>query len=862
MPWSEGQSTVTDISGSASGVNVLDEATATALRDAVQSAKNSGWTQADFNTWFGERDITVLMYLDAIKGLPFEDPTGERRAVFAQLSITGLPAHPPAKRPNLDAIKAHINWLIETARGAYDDALIEIAHDDTEGGSPRAARLFSFDEIEDAAAYAMRTNLERKNVYIGAGLRLPDTKRQGRCSEADFYVATAVPVDIDTRYDEVRAKMASVVDDGLVVTTGLTPDRRSQHWTRLAEPCDEASDFGHAFAALVQNVGADFKVKDAARIMRLGGTLTWPGEKKIAKGYVTELTTVTVRAEARASNIDALKALEPSAAPLEGEGSFRRASDGAGVERDPSGRVINGRETYWRDLLLAKLSTWQAETGSDPSEVDLWNEAWPEFSDPEKVDNEDRRWTSEFGQKELGHRLRNTMRRLRSGFLARHGIYSIETGVNQEQAEEAARLREKKGAIREALERPFDDPPMISAIAVREPPVGEDASTGLRLSDWTADRYEGDAEPIEWLCEGTIPTATPMLLAAPGGIGKSFMALDLCLEIAAPGMIGRKFFGGDVVRHGTAVFLTAEDSQKSVHRRLESIDPHRRRSRDPGKLIVAPLPDAGGPIPFVISDGKRLELTKEFHSIREQLRAIPDLRLVVIDPLQAFVMADVNADPAAGQYMWSALATICAQTSATVILLHHMRKDGSQKVETADDARHAIRGSTALVDGARLAYALWKPSDDHARTACALLDAAHDSGAIVMGAVVKANEQADLTVRTFHRQPGGVLHDVTDIVEDGARAGNSLPSMAVCHDILREIGTAFDEASEGRGEGYGRTPNCGTRYAANLIKNRSGCTFPDARRLLEGWLQNGHLRVEEYNKKLHKTALKLISVPA
>lgn len=854
MPWSEGQSTLTDISDGVSGVNALDSATAEAVKAAVQAAKASGWTQADFNAWFGERGITVATYADAIRGLAFEDPNGDLRGQFAAISIAGLPDLPPTRRPNVKAIRAHIEWLIEPARGAYDDALIEIAYDDVEGGSPRAAKLFGLDELDEAVAYAFKTNLERKNLYIGAGLRLPDTKRFGRCSEADFYVATAVPVDIDIRYDEVRAKMATVVDDGLVVTTGLTPDRRSQHWTRLSAPCDEPSEFGHAFAALVQNVGADFKVKDAARIMRLGGTVTWPSEKKIAKGYVSEVTAVTVRAEARSSDIEALKALEPAAAPLEGESTFHRAPDGAGVERDWTGRVNNGRETHWRDILLAKLATWQAETGADPSEDELWQEAWAEFSDPSRVDNRDGRWTSDFGQKELRQRLRNTLRRLRAGFLARHGVYSIETGVNQEQAEAAAKSRETRGEIRKALERPFDDPTTEDATAASEAAL----VTSLRLSDWTADRYQGDAVPIEWLCEGTIPTATPMLLAAPGGIGKSFLALDLCLEIAAPSMMKRKFFGGEVVKHGTAVFLTAEDSQKSVHRRLESIDPGRRRDHHQQRLIVAPLPDAGGPIPFVISDGKRLELTKEFHSIREQLRAIDDLRLVVIDPLQAFVMADINADPAAGQYMWSALATICAQTGATVMLLHHMRKDGSTRVETAEDARHAIRGSTALVDGARLAYALWKPPEDKAQSACGAMGIDYRPDGIVMGAVVKTNEQAEMGVRVLLRQDGGVLHDVTDIVESGPSQHGKMPSMSVCEGIVREIGMAFEDAVEGRGEGYSRVQNSGSRYAAKLIKNRSGCTASQAQQLLDGWVQNGVLRMEEFDKKRHRMALKMV----
>lgn len=847
-----------DTSGIASGVNVLDRATADALKDAVQAAKIAGWNQADFNAWFGERDISVELYLDAIKGLSFEDPNGNRKGLFAQISITGMPPA-PIKKPNADAIRSHINWLIEPARGAYDDALIEIAHDEAEGGSPRAARLFDFDQIEAAVEYACRVNSERKNVYIGAGLRLPDTKRQGRCSEADFYVATAVPVDIDIRYDEVRAKMATVVDDGLVVTTGLTPDRRSQHWTRLQAPCDEPSEFGHAFAALVQNVGADFKVKDAARIMRLGGTVTWPSEKKISKGYVSEVTSVTLKEDARPSDIEALKALEPSAAPLEGENTFHRASDGAGVERNEQGVVVNGRETHWRDLLLAKLAAWQAETGSDPSEDELWQEAWTEFSDPGRVDNGDGRWVSEFGQKELRHRLRNTLRRLRGGFLAKHGVYSIDTGVNQEQAEAAAKARDRKGEIRKALERPFDDPSSVDATSA---PIAssedEKPVVGLRLTDWTAQRYSGDAEPIEWLCEGTIPTATPMLLAAPGGIGKSFMALDLCLEIAAPGMIKRQFFGGEVVRHGTAVFLTAEDSQKSVHRRLEGIDPGRRRDRHPERLIVAPLPDAGGPIPFVISNGKQLELTPAFFSIRDQLRAIPDLRLVVIDPLQAFVMADVNADPAAGQFMWSALATICAQTGATVILLHHMRKESSDAIDSADKARAAIRGSTALVDGARLAYALWKPSEDKAQSACGAMGVDYRPDAIVMGAVVKTNEQAEMGLRVFHRQDGGVLHDVTDIVEATPVQHGKMPSMSTCEAIVREIGVAFEDAIEGRGEGYSRVSNSGSRYAAKLIKNRSGCTASQAQQLLDDWVQNGVLRMEEFDKKRHRMALKMI----
>jgi hypothetical protein len=58
------------------------------------------------------------------------------------------------------------------------------------------------------------------------------------------------------------------------------------------------------------------------------------------------------------------------------------------------------------------------------------------------------------------------------------------------------------------------------------------------------------------------------------------------------------------------------------------------------------------------------------------------------------------------------VSSICAKTGATLIVAHHMRKDGLNGITKAEEAREAIRGSTALVDGARLVYAMWAISGD------------------------------------------------------------------------------------------------------------------------------------------------------
>jgi len=319
----------------------------------------------------------------------------------------------------------------------------------------------------------------------------------------------------------------------------------------------------------------------------------------------------------------------------------------------------------------------------------------------------------------------------------------------------------------------------------------------LRLADWSMASYAGEPEPLRWLVRGSLPLGVPVLVAASGGAGKSFLALELAYRIArGPTPFGDReppdVFSGQVVEHGTAIMLTAEDSKSSVHRRLLAIDGERGLLPTLGdRLRVVPLPDAGGPMPLVVPDGRGgVATSPAFDHLLDELRGIEDLRLVVVDPLQAFTLADVNADPAAGQAFAGALARIAAETGATVLALHHMRKAGTDGVKTAQEAREAIRGTTAIVDGMRAAYALWPASDDAAKQACAELGIPHEPGRVFLAAVVKSNEPADNSVRTLVRAHSGLLVDRTERL----KAADSLPEhlLATVVDIVRrqaEAGT-------------------------------------------------------------------------
>lgn len=291
---------------------------------------------------------------------------------------------------------------------------------------------------------------------------------------------------------------------------------------------------------------------------------------------------------------------------------------------------------------------------------------------------------------------------------------------------------------------------------------------GPRLMDWPLDLFAGKPEPRRWLVKDTLPLSCPCLIAAAGGTGKGMLELELGLIVASgdtpPAMGGELWLGSEVTERGSAVLLLAEDSRDAVHERLEVLDPDgTRRAACDGRLTIVPLPNAGGPMMLVAQESYgKFGTTPAYDSVRRQLRRIRNLKLVVIDPMASFVGVDINKDPQAGQFVQGVLAALAEETGATVMVAHHMSKIGVKDGRIdADNARDAIRGTTALVDGVRLALAIWPAPDStakEARKVCGSIP----SRSVFEAAVVKSNAPADTGIRTLLRGPDGLLRSITD----------------------------------------------------------------------------------------------------
>lgn len=352
-----------------------------------------------------------------------------------------------------------------------------------------------------------------------------------------------------------------------------------------------------------------------------------------------------------------------------------------------------------------------------------------------------------------------------------------------------------KGDISDWLDAGNDDAALVELCIGAAPVAANDnAPPGLSIFDWTVDRFVGEAPQVEYLVDGVIPLGVPGMVSAAGDTGKSFALLELHRRVAfGASTYASPIFGGKVVGEGVSVMITSEDDANEVHRRVAALDDKGERFGSLGKrMMVVPLPSAGGARAFWREDRKfGLVETDDFKRICDQLMSIDGLRLVTFDPLASFAHVPINENPTAGQFVCSSLARLASETNATVLTAHHMRKSKSP-IETLGDARDAIRGSTALVDGLRLAYAMWPADEARAKRICKDLGTTYTPNKVVLGGVVKANGAARRIMSTYLRSDSGLLIDRTSGLGSSAPAQDELrTALVVAIEAAADAGSPF-----------------------------------------------------------------------
>ena len=188
---------------------------------------------------------------------------------------------------------------------------------------------------------------------------------------------------------------------------------------------------------------------------------------------------------------------------------------------------------------------------------------------------------------------------------------------------------------------------------------------------------------VEWLWKPYIPFGKVSILQGNPGEGKTYFAMQL-----AAACTGRKPLPGmDVIEPFNMIYQTAEDGL--------------------GDTIRPRLEEAGADLEriLVIDDGdKPLTLTDERleKAIREN-----SARLVIIDPIQAFLGADVDMNRANEvRPVFRKLGDIAQDNRAAILLIGHLNKaNGMSSLQRG-------LGSTDIIAAVRSALFIGKLKDD------------------------------------------------------------------------------------------------------------------------------------------------------
>ncbi|HEY5793729.1 MAG TPA: AAA family ATPase [Bosea sp. (in: a-proteobacteria)] len=203
-----------------------------------------------------------------------------------------------ALTPNREDILAHL-WAYFgpttiSPGSPIANGLIEVVWSKGPNEPPTSARMFGTFDLPAIADFVVEKNsLDGHNCYIGATLRHPDTAPFGRSVKEDFLAATSCFVDLD-KPGTVATAIARAKELGLrpsyVVQTGTMPDRRAQVHFILDKPLTDPEQLEALNKLVIGELDADKGVWNSDRLIRLGGTVTYPSSAKRVRGYIDEVT--------------------------------------------------------------------------------------------------------------------------------------------------------------------------------------------------------------------------------------------------------------------------------------------------------------------------------------------------------------------------------------------------------------------------------------------------------------------------------------------------------------------------------------------------------------------------------------------
>ena len=208
-----------------------------------------------------------------------------------------------------------------------------------------------------------------------------------------------------------------------------------------------------------------------------------------------------------------------------------------------------------------------------------------------------------------------------------------------------------------------------------------------------------DVEPrsVEWLWPRRIALGKITMLAGDPGLGKSFCSVDIGARISAglawPDLPDRP------QRPGGVIILSAEDAlDDTIRPRLDAA------GADPSRICAIQAIQEVDPLTGRLRQ-RGFHLDKDLPNLEWALRQMPGCRLVIIDPISAYLGNAKSHNNAEIRGLLAPLSELATRHRVAVLCVSHLNKgDG--------DPMYRVMGSLAFIAAARAGYAVVKDRGD------------------------------------------------------------------------------------------------------------------------------------------------------
>jgi putative DNA primase/helicase len=207
-------------------------------------------------------------------------------------------------------------------------------------------------------------------------------------------------------------------------------------------------------------------------------------------------------------------------------------------------------------------------------------------------------------------------------------------------------------------------------------------------------------EPVAWLWPGRIALGKLTLIAGDPGLGKSFLTLDMAARVSrgwawpdAPGV---------ATTPGGVVLLSAEDGvADTIRPRLDAA------GADVARIValeaIRSVGDNGR------ESARTFDLSRDLPALESAIRSVDGCRLVVIDPVTAYLGGVDSHKNAEIRGLLAPLGAIAERHRVAMVAVTHLNKSGG------GPAIYRAMGSLAFAAAARAAWAVSKDKHDPSR---------------------------------------------------------------------------------------------------------------------------------------------------